>query len=306
MSSNAILDFAEYLTGQESLAEAAKNVRGLKTATTALGKSIEEDSKRITAGFTTIRTAIDELRTKGTSLNVGASEADRKLLRDYIGELERLKASKQKLKDAEAGQAALLKGTEEATKQLTSATRQQQQALKAAVAAGDTAGAKQYAAQLLDTRTKTEQLGRAVRGVVSDLTAVKGSYNGLTLETNKLKAELRALDSGFDSNGEHANKLKKQIFENTQKLKDFDAQTNSAFRSVGQYPTLAAKVGAGAEGLVQSFAGAYFGIQGVATALQSLFAANVAYSDSAAAVRKTTGLSAEEFERLADLSLIHI
>lgn len=299
---SGIIDFAKYLVGQEAITEAVTNVRKLKSATTALSKTIEDDTKRITTGYTAIKTALADLngKTQGLNLGSGITEADRKLLHQYIAEVDALKASKLRLKETEAAQAAILKQTEGATKGLTSALRQQQNALKAAIAANDIESAKKYAAQLVDTRLKTEQLGKAVRGAVSEYTAVQGSYNNLNLATNKLKAELRALDTGFDSNSEHANKLRKEIVENTQKLSAFDAQINQSFRSVAQAPSLQAKIGQGVTGLAQSFAGAYIGIQGLATGLQQVFAANVAYSDSAVAVRKTTNMSAAEFERLAD------
>lgn len=78
------------------------------------------------------------------------------------------------------------------------------------------------------------------REVIDNAKAAKnaeGSYSALVAKNKELSATLRAMPDGFDKTNVAANKLKKEMFENTAKLKEFDAEINRHFRNVGNYPT---------------------------------------------------------------------
>lgn len=101
---------------------------------------------------------------------------------------------------------------------------------------------KNYSQQLADNRIKTQQLNKELRGQSKQfLETRKGaieaanSYDALTKRNNQLRKQLRAMPDAFDPANEAANRLKKEIAENTQQLKDFDKEIGDNFRNVGNY-----------------------------------------------------------------------
>jgi TP901 family phage tail tape measure protein len=232
MADNPI-NFADWISGDELLQAAAKSVRSLKTDVNTLSKTVGEDSVRIKAGFEAIATATQGLVAALPKLKL-IDPAEAKLLTDYIKQVGDLKKAKEDFRKTEEAQATIQRQLSEATKQATKAVDEQKLALKAAVAANDLDGQRKAAA-LREIKIQTDQVSKALRGANSELTAAKGSYDALVIENNKLLASLHALEGGLNSGSQEAVKLKKQIFDNTQTLKDFDAETNRAFRSVGDY-----------------------------------------------------------------------
>lgn len=64
---------------------------------------------------------------------------------------------------------------------------------------------------------------------------LKGSYNSLVAETNLLRQRLKDLPNGFSATNKEAAKLKNQIKQNTDRLKEFDSSIGDNFRNVGNY-----------------------------------------------------------------------
>ncbi|MBG8556153.1 phage tail tape measure protein [Hymenobacter guriensis] len=300
---DAKIDLSKYIVGGEAVQETANDVNELARAVSAFAKGLEANSKRIQNEFAAIRAAAIEVRDKGNGLNL-VNDADIKALRELFPVVEKLRESKRKLKEAEAGQAGLLKETEAASKQLTSALREQQAALKKSINDNDIEAAKKYAAQILTTKNQAQLLTQALKGANTELTAASGSYNALVLQTNKLRAELRALDTGFDSSSEHANKLKKQIADNTERIIEFDRATSASFRNVASNASRFSEAGAGGEGLVKSFVAAYFGIEalanGIGQAVDAAVGSFVEFEKAQSSLSALTGASGEDLKFYAE------
>ncbi|QNH60752.1 phage tail tape measure protein [Hymenobacter sediminicola] len=361
--------FNELGPGARELAEYGKSVQSLNRNVRALGKNLDADASRIAAGLAGISDATKGIREQVAGLK-GITDQERTMLAGLSSQVAKLAQDQDRYKAALAGQATVRKQTEEATKGLTKALREQQSALKAAFAAGNMEAAQKAAINVLNLKRQTDQLNKAVRGANSELTAAAGSYNRLSIETQQLGDKIRALPGGFEAAGKEANELKKQFADNTQRLKDFDRELNQNFREVGSYAkgileavaalekqkgTLVANIGAmqqqsratglsadqqdrlqqeikqteaelgkvngqlknygvgtkesggltaglsaGVGGLAQNLAGAYYGLQGLSTGLQKFFTDNVELSVALNDVRKTTGLTADEADRLTD------
>lgn len=303
MAAQNPIDFNDFLTGEEVLKTAARSVRSLRKDVGDLSKTFTEDSARIKQGFTDIATAIKDLQGKGLKLNL-VSDADKKLLNEYIQQVGALKTQKLLLKETEAAQAAAAKAVTDATKQQSDALKQLKADFQAAVKAGDAEAQKRTAAAIRQQTQENRQLSQALRGVNSEFTAAKGSYDALVLVNNNLLGRLRALEGGLDSTSKEAAELRTQIAANTLTLTQFDKSVNQSFRNVGNYPKALQAAGQGALGLAENLSGVSFSIAGagvaVAGAVKQIFDSNVLLSDQLADVRKTTGLTADEVERLAD------
>lgn len=293
------IDFNKYITGEDALRNATRSARALGKSVADLAKTAEADGTRIKTALAGIDSGLKGLQEKGGKLNL-LGPADKALLQEYLVEVGNLAKAKQRLKETEAAQAAALGTLNAATAAQTSALKQQKDALRAAAAANDVEGQRKAAAAIRQTAQENAQLSRAVRGVNSELTAAKGSYDALTLANAKLLAQLRGLEEGLGSTSAQARTLRNQISANTATLTDFDKQVGQNFRNVGNYPKGLQAAGAGALGLVQNLSGVTIGLAGVAQGLNAVIGANVKFSDDAVGVRKTTGLTADEFDRLAD------
>lgn len=92
----------------------------------------------------------------------------------------------------------------------------------------------------LETQLKVQrqQYNSVTKEIIHNSQVVEhaaGSYNALVQENNNLVKSLHALPGGVERNSVVLRGLKERIFENTEKLKDFDAATNRHFRNVGNY-----------------------------------------------------------------------
>jgi TP901 family phage tail tape measure protein len=361
--------FNELGPGSRELAEYGKSVQALNRNVRTLGKNLDADAARIAAGLAGINTATAGLREQVAGLK-GISEQERQTLASLSSQVAKLAQDQDKYKAALAGQATVRKQTEDATRGLNAALKEQKQRLREAFDKQDIEAARLAARNIRQLKSDTDLLNKALRGANTELTAAAGSYDRLAAETQQLGEKIRALPGGFEAASKEANELKKQFSDNTQRLKDFDRELNQNFREVGSYAkgileavaalekqkgVLVANVGAlqrqsratglsadqqdklqseirqteaelgkvngqlksygvgttqsagftaglsnNLGGLVQNLAGAYYGLQGLSNGLQKFFSDNVDYSVALTDVRKTTGLTADEADRLAD------
>ncbi|MBW3128849.1 phage tail tape measure protein [Hymenobacter profundi] len=370
------LDLSKYITGQQGVTEAAKSVRNLKAAVTLLSKSLEEDGRRIEAGLGKIMATVRTIGNTTSGLNL-TSEPEKKQLYDLLQQVEALRAAKAGLREQERGNVAAQKALADTTSVYTKELREQRAALKQAYDTGNFEGLRKAALSIQALKQDSDQLAKATRGVASEFTNAKGSYNATSAELASLRAELRALGGGLDSAGKGFDQTNPRVVELNTRISQLDTQLKAAdkalgqsYRSVGAYAegileavaalekeqrsllgasaalrTQAQATGLSAEqqqqlqkeikqtdkalddvngqlrtygvGLQQSngfvdqagkklkdyvltLSAAYFSLQAIARAVQQVFEGNVEFSDQLADVRKTTGLTADEADRLVD------
>ncbi|WP_354578690.1 phage tail tape measure protein [Hymenobacter sp. UYP22] len=220
--------------GSQELLDFTKSVQGLNRNYKAFAKNLDGDAQRINTGLATIREALAGVREALNTTGVGNSQ-QRKQISDLTAEVGKLAKEQNSYKAALQGQTQVRKVTKQATDELTKSLREQQDALRKAYADRNIEGAQKAALNILSLKRQTDELSKTLRGANSDLTAVSGSYNRLSLDTKRLGEQLRALPGGFDATDSAAQALKKQFYENTQRLKDFDRELNQNFREVGSY-----------------------------------------------------------------------
>jgi len=220
--------------GRAELDELGKSVATLSRYVKVLGKNLESDGQRIGAGLQAITTGTQALRQQAEQLNT-TSEAERASLARLSAEVNKLAKEQQDYQAALRGQASIRQAATNADKEATAALRALQKELKEAYAANDAERITKAALAVQQYKRDTDQLSKAIRGANSEFTAVAGSYNRLRIETEKLGDKIRALPGGFDATNEAAARMKKEFFDNTQKLKDFDRELNQNFREVGSY-----------------------------------------------------------------------
>lgn len=100
------------------------------------------------------------------------------------------------------------------------------------------ASAETLAKLAIETKVLQDQKRKLVQQVSNEVTAnnsAKGSYAELVAETARLRTELHNLEGGIDGTSEEFLTLQKTIFDNTTKLKEFDAGINMNHRNVGNY-----------------------------------------------------------------------
>ncbi|SNC62241.1 phage tail tape measure protein, TP901 family, core region [Hymenobacter gelipurpurascens] len=139
------------------------------------------------------------------------------------------------------------------------------------------------------------EVGSYAKGILEAVSALERQKTALQADTVALQQQQRATGLTADQQ----NKLQAELEQTQAELGKVNGQLRQYGVQSGQASGFTANIQKGMGGLVQSFAGAYYGLQGLATGLQQLFEKNVQYSDQAVAVRKTTGQTAEEFDNLA-------
>jgi hypothetical protein len=232
--------------GTAELEEFTKAVQGLSRNYKNFSKNIDADGERVKTVIAAIVAQTGSLRAQITGINL-LNEKERASMAAMAAEAEKLKNERLRLQEVLAAQAKAQARVKDATTEATSALRAQQNELREAYAAQDTARIEKAAAAILKYKAETLDLSRAVRGANSELTAARGSYDALVLENAKLIASLRALEGGLENGSAEALALQKQIAANTQTLKTFDESILIFNRNVGNY-----KDGFG--GLVQELA----------------------------------------------------
>lgn len=297
--SKKVIDFGDYIGGEEALQIAARSVRSLGKDISALSKTIADDSGRISAGFATIKQGIADIQAKAGKLNLFSGE-DKAVLTALAQQLGELKKRQDDYKATQAAQATIQRGLTDTAKQYTSELAKQKDALRAAALAQDVEGQRKAAAAIRQTTTESKDLARAARGMTSELTAARGSYDSLALANGKLLAQLRGLEGGLQATGKEAQDLRTQIAANNETLRLFDKGVGISLKNVGNYPTVTQKASAGLASFAQNLTASYFSLQAIANGFKAVFEANLKYSDQLSDVQKTTGLTAEATDKLAD------
>lgn len=94
---------------------------------------------------------------------------------------------------------------------------------------------QELARKIQDTKAEIQMMTAATKATRTAVDAANGSYNQLVQQNAALTKILKSSEGGLNNNSEAANKLKAQIYANTQQLKDFDKELNQSFRNVGNY-----------------------------------------------------------------------
>jgi TP901 family phage tail tape measure protein len=232
--------------GAAELAEFTKAVQGLGRNYRAFAKNIDEDKGRVQAALDAVKVQAGAITQQATQLSA-LNEQERAGFARLQAQVSSLIAEQKRLTEIQAAQAKAQTTVKDATQQAQSALRGMQNELREAYAAKDTARIEAAAFSIRKYKTETQQLSLALRGTNTQLTAARGSYDALDAENKKLILSLRALGSGLGGSSAEAARLEKQIADNTERLKDFDARILVFNRNVGNYAS-------GFSGLVQELA----------------------------------------------------
>jgi len=144
------------------------------------------------------------------------------------------------------------------------------------------------------TRADIALMNNALKVNVQQFNAAKGSYNALDAETKKLVADLKQLPDAFGKNKMAAEAMQKQIFKNTQQLKDFDAAMNNNTRNVGNYASAFGQI----KGQLLSMVGPLALFSAGIAAVGKIISNNAEISDSLADVQRTAQLTEKEVDNL--------
>jgi|GEM_PF-2207509 len=147
-----------------------------------------------------------------------------------------------------------------------------------------------------DTNQGYKNVGRYAEGIIEAVGALEKQRRALLADAAALRTQSQA--TGLST--EQQNKLQAEIKQTEAELGKVNGQLRNYGVGVKQGGGFTAGLANNVGGLGQAFAGAYFGVQGLATVLKGVFSDLVNYSDALADVRKTTGLSADEAARLAE------
>lgn len=167
-------------------------------------------------------------------LNV-TNQAGQKSLAENLQLVQQLREENKRLKAAKEGAAKAETAVADSVNGLNQKLKQQVAEYNALSKAGDAVKMGNLAKDIAKTRTEINALNAATKSTVTQFQHAKGSYAELDAQTKKLVADLKQLQGGMNGNSREAKAMQKEIFANTQKLKDFDAKLNQNFRNVGNY-----------------------------------------------------------------------
>ncbi|WP_151086853.1 phage tail tape measure protein [Hymenobacter baengnokdamensis] len=139
-------------------------------------------------------------------------------------------------------------------------------------------------------------VGRYAESIIEAVGSLEKQRSTLLTNTEALRTQSQATNLSREQQQQLQNELEQTEAE----LQKVNGELRNYGVGVKQSGGATAALSDNATSLAQSFAGAYYGIQGVATALQQVFEENIKYSDSIADVAKTTGLTIEQTNTLAD------
>lgn len=139
-------------------------------------------------------------------------------------------------------------------------------------------------------------VGRYAESIMEAVGSLTKQRAALLASATALRTQAQATDL---STGEQQH-LQTELAQTEAELLKVNGQLSQYGVHVQQGSGATSLLSAGAGELAQTLLGAYAGIQGVTTAVQQAFEANVTYSRELAEVRKTTGLTADEAEHLAE------
>jgi TP901 family phage tail tape measure protein len=170
------------------------------------------------------------------------------------------------------------------------------------------------AAEVRDLQKRLGDVNAAIiafgRGV-NDGHANVGRYAESIIEAvNSLERQRKALLAGADAlrtqaqatnlSQEQQNKLQAELAQTDAQLSKVNGELRNYGVETKQAGGATSALTDNAGSLVQGLAGAYYGINGIVTALQKAFDENIKYSDSISDVAKTTGLTIEQTNELAE------
>lgn len=181
-------------------------------------------------------------------------------------------------------------------KSLTKEYRDLKVAYEQALKAGDNQKLVEVGRKAVVVDSQIKSMNNALRATKQVFTAAAGSYEELDLRTKKLVQDLHQMPGGFDGTNKAAKALKKEIYEATKQLKQFDDALSQNFRNVGNYKSALQNAGA----QFSSFAASYVSIYAAFALVQKVLKSNAEIADSLADVRRTASLTAVEADNLVD------
>lgn len=139
-------------------------------------------------------------------------------------------------------------------------------------------------------------VGRYAESIIEAVSSLNQQRTALIASAGALRTQAQATNL---SAGEQQH-LQAELKQTEAELAQVNGQLRSYGVHVAEGSGFTANLSKGAEELATSFLGAYAGIQGVTQVVQDAFAANIRYSDELVDVAKTTGLTTDEVEQLAN------
>jgi TP901 family phage tail tape measure protein len=285
-----------------AIAKLAREQQELKERMAGVGK-IQKDTEAATKGLNSA------LKQQQDALKKAFAAGDLEAAKAAAREIIKLKAETDNLSRALRGANSDFTAAAGSFRAMENEARQLDAKLKSLAGGMDnnSAEAQQLKAQLAEVneklRTFTQETGVGYRNVGRYAESLRESVSALNTQRTELLANADALRTQMQATGltvEQQERLQ-------QELKQTDAELAKNSNALKQYGVgvksggvSTAGLTSNLSGLTQTLAGAYYGIQGVATALQEGFESNLKYSASLADVRKTTGLTADAAEELAD------
>jgi len=284
-----------------TIAKLAKEQQDLKDRMAGLGK-VQKDTEASTKGLNSA------LKQQQDALKKAFAAGDMEAAKAAAREIIKLKAETDNLSRALRGANSDFTAAAGSFRAMENEARQLDAKLKSLAGGMDnnSAEAQQLKTQLAEVneklRTFTQETGVGYRNVGRYAESLREGVAALNAQRTELIANAAALRTQMQATGLSADQQERL----QQELKQTDAELTKNSNALKQYGVGVKSSGVSTAGLTsnlggltQSLAGAYYGIQGVATALQQGFESNLKYSASLADVRKTTGLTAEAAEELA-------
>lgn len=226
--------FDPLAAGAAELQEFTAAIQSLGRNYRNFAKNLEGDSARVKGLLDSLGVQAGQLRSQAADINT-LNEKERAGMAALQSEAAKLVQERLRLEAVMAAQAKAQRTVKDATTEATTALRAQQNELREAFKAGDTARIEKAALALRQTRAETLSLSAALRGANSEFSAAKGSYDALDAENKKLIASFKALEGGIGAGSGEALRLQKQIAANTETLTAFDENILVFNRNVGNY-----------------------------------------------------------------------
>jgi TP901 family phage tail tape measure protein len=234
---DALFDFS----GRNPINTAIKSIEKLEAAYTKLASNLVGEATRIGQQQALIEQSLKGVKVALDAVNI-ASASGRQNGQKAAQDVSIQIAAYAKLKETQKGVEAANKAVEGSLVALRQQLKADRTEFANLNAAADPKRMFELGESILGTKTKAEQLERAVRGVNSMFTATKGSYNALLAQNRALSLELKNLGNVFDENGkrsavmgEREAELNAKLASNNAALKAYDATLNQHFRNVGNY-----------------------------------------------------------------------
>ena len=183
-----------------------------------------------------IATEISKVAKASEDLNI-TNERSQKVLIENLKVIEKLREENERLRKAKENNRKTEDDLAGSVNGLTKSLNDQIAAWRKIDQSTDEGKAKAagYAGEIRSLKAQIAALNSETKSTTAVFNAAKGSYAALDAETKKLIQDLKNLEGGISGNNKQAEALKKQIYENTATLKNFDAQMNQNFRNVGNY-----------------------------------------------------------------------